>query len=156
MSGLICSALVLRDSGPVPMKGNHKHWLWELLHAPLVHSEKQVKAHGMPFNQEWGVPPKYAVNKDSPTYSRVLKRDNPPLGMLPEPLWCEGTASEFTILIKRESVLTRGPGLQLCLGLPELREWLFKDNMKSEAEAASTGPAWLCTRSSVHRLKLSG
>lgn len=53
-------------------------------------------------------------------------------------------------------LLTRGPGLQLCLGLPELRVWLVKDHMKSEAEAASTGPARLCARSSVHRLKLSG
>lgn len=53
------------------------------------------------------MPPKYAVNKDSPTYSGLLKRDNPPLGMLPEPLRREGATSEFTILIKRESILIK-------------------------------------------------
>lgn len=52
-------------------------------------------------------------------------------------------------------MLVWGLGLQLCLGLPELRVWLFKDHVKSEAEAASTGPAQLCTRSYAHRLKLS-
>lgn len=75
----------------------------ELLSAHLVHSEKQVRAYGMPFNHEWGMPQNMQappVNKDSPNLDL---KERQPLRMLHEPLWCEhvSVALNFTVSIKR-------------------------------------------------------
>lgn len=59
-----------KNSGRLPMTGNHKHWLLWTVFCSLVHSEKQVRAYIMPFNQKWCRP----QNMQAPPVNKDLSR----------------------------------------------------------------------------------